>query len=435
MTNPVTPDLAAAGATISPHAAPPGGWPNPRNGFLFFLGAAAIGAGIAELVPVVLTLSVKATLIDKANAVTILSLAIGLGAVVALITFPLFGRLSDRITWRTGRRRPLLIVGAVLIAIGALLTFAANSVGLLVLSNVFTQVGFAAAIVGVTSVIPDQFEPLKRGPASAIVGLALPIGAVVGLFIAQLFSPNLAGMILVPAAVGIVGVLLFAIVLKDRPFPRELRPPFTAVAFFSTFWVNPIKHPSFAWAWWSRLLLFLGVGSVQGYQALYLIFALHFDAVSVARAVFISTLTLTVAALIFGGITGKVSDKIGRRKPFVMAAAVVFAIGLVTAANATSYPSFLVAIAIVGAGQGIYLAVDLALVSQILPDPTNPAKDMGVITLTSTLASSLVPAIAPAILTIGATSTVTHNYSALFLSGAVAAIVGALFIIPIRGVK
>jgi hypothetical protein len=40
--------------------APGGGWVSPRKGFLFFLGFAAIGAGMASLVPAVLTLSLKA---------------------------------------------------------------------------------------------------------------------------------------------------------------------------------------------------------------------------------------------------------------------------------------------------------------------------------------------------------------------------------------
>jgi MFS family permease len=435
MTSPVSSAAASNAVTRSDKVAPPGDWPNPRSGFLFFLGFAAIGAGIAELVPAVLTLSLKATIIDKANAVPILSLAIGAGAIVALIAFPLFGRLSDRITWKTGRRRPLLIIGALLFAIGAVLTLLATTTVLLMVASIFTQVGFAATSVGIASTIPDQFEPLKRGPASAIVGVSLLIGAVIGLFIAQLFSPHLAAMILVPVAVAIVGIVLFAIKLKDRPFPRELRPAFTVVSFFSTFWVNPVKHPSFAWAWWSRLLLFFGVGAVQGYQALYLIFALHLDPASVARAVFFSILVLAGTALIFAAVASRISDRIGRRKPFVLVAAVIFAIGLLVAANASTYPQFLIAIAIVGAGQGVYLAVDLALISQILPDPTNPAKDLGVITLTNTLASSIVPAVAPAILAIGATAAVTHNYSALFIAGAIAALVGAVLIIPIRGVK
>ncbi|RFA08221.1 hypothetical protein B7R54_02525 [Subtercola boreus] len=435
MTNPVSRDTAAASPGLYTQSVPVGGWANPRGGFLFFLGFAAIGTAMALLVPAVLTISLKATIIDPANAGTIVSIAVAVGALFSLVALPLFGRISDRITSRSGRRRPLLVLGAVLIAIGAVITFASSTTAVLTVGSVFTQVGFAAATVAVTSVIPDQFEPAKRGPASSIVGVSLPVGAVIGLFIAQLFSPTLSLMILVPAAVGVVGILLFAVVLHDQPFPRDRRPAFTAVSFFSTFWVNPAKSPAFAWAWWSRCLLFFGVAAVQAYQALYLIFVLHFSPQDVAGAVFLSTLVLTIAALIFAAIAGKVSDRIGRRKPFVMASSILFAIGLLIAANANSFPGFLLAIGIVGVGQGIYFAVDLALVTQVLPDPDNPAKDMGVIALANTLPSSIVPAIAPAILAIGATAALTENYAALFIAGAIAAVIGAVLVLPIRGVK
>jgi hypothetical protein len=83
----------------------------------------------------------------------------------------------------------------------------------------------------------------------------------------------------------------------------------------------------------------------------------------------------------------------------------------------------------------VYFAVDLALVSQLVPDPGNPGQGMSIMGLASTLPSSLVPALAPAILLIGATTTLPQNYAALFIAGGIAGIVGALLILPIRGVK
>jgi MFS family permease len=435
MTSPsLSPDTAAAESAAGTPASGTH-WTNPKKGFLFFLGFAAIGAGMANLVPAVLTLSIKAQAIDPKNATTILSIAVAVGALVALVAFPVFGRISDRLRGRLGRRRPFLILGAVLFAIGVIITFAASTTLVLTIGGIFTTVGFSAVTVAVTAIIPDQFEPNKRGPASAIVGLSLPLGAVIGLFIAQAVSFSLALMFYLPAGLAIIGVVLFAIVLKDPQVLDAPRPKFGAVQFFSTFWVNPVKHPPFAFAWFSRLLLFFGVAAVQAYQAFYLIIVLHFDAKTVAGAIFLSTLVLTVFALVFAPIAGKISDRVGRRKPFVIAAAVIFGIGLFIVTTAHSYPAFLIAIAIIGIGQGVYFAVDLALVSQILPDPTNPAKDMGIIGLASSLPSSLVPAIAPALLAIGASATSPQNFNALFITGAIAAVVGALLIIPIRSVK
>jgi MFS family permease len=199
--------------------------------------------------------------------------------------------------------------------------------------------------------------------------------------------------------------------------------------------VNPAKHPNFAWAWWSRLLIFFGVAAVNAYQAFYLIIVLHIPGPEVATKIFLATLVLTGISLVFAPLTAKLSDRLGRRKPFVIAAALIFAAGLALVAMAQSYSSFLLAIAVMGLGQGVYFAVDLALVTQVLPDARNAAKDLGIMNLANNLPSSIVPAVAPALLAIGATATQPQNFSALFLAGAIAGLLGAALIVPIRKVR
>jgi MFS family permease len=302
-------------------------------------------------------------------------------------------------------------------------------------AGIFTVLGFTAVTVACTAILADQYAPDRRGPASALVGLSLPVGAVIGLFLAQLVSGSLLAQFLLPAIVAVIGALLLAWRLPDRVISKDEVPRFSVREFFGTFWVNPVKNPSFGWAWWSRLLIFFGVAAVQAYQAFYLILGLGFSPQSVSGAIFLSTLVLTVMALIFAPIAGKISDKVGRRKPFVIAAAIVFAIGLVIVTFAKDYPTFLIAMAVIGLGQGVYMAVDLALVSEVLPDQHNIAKDMGIMGLASTLPSSLVPALAPLLLAIGASAAHPQNFPALFLTGAIAGLLGAAFIIPIKKVR
>ncbi len=182
-------------------------------------------------------------------------------------------------------------------------------------------------------------------------------------------------------------------------------------------------------------MIFFGVAAVNAYQALYLIIVQHVAPADVASKIFLATLVLTAISMIFAPIAAKVSDKIGRRKPFVIAAAVIFAVGLGVVATADSFSQFLVAIAIVGLGQGIYFAVDLALVTEVLPDPASAAKDLGIMNLANNLPSSIVPAVAPALLVIGASATSPQNFSALFLAGAIAGLIGAACIVPIRRVR
>ena len=86
--------------------------------------------------------------------------------------------------------------------------------------------------------------------------------------------------------------------------------------------------------------------------------------------------------------------------------------------------------AIGGLGFGMYMAVDLALVVDVLPDTDHAAKDLGVLNIAGALPFSLAPAIAPAILAASGDS-----YGVLFLAAGACAATGAAAILPIKGVK
>ena len=65
---------------------------------------------------------------------------------------------------------------------------------------------------------------------------------------------------------------------------------------------------------------------------------------------------------------GKLSDRTGRRKIFVLTAAIVYGLAMFVIALASDFNGFLVGMAIGGLGFGMYMAVDLALVADVLPD-------------------------------------------------------------------
>lgn len=422
--------------TIPPEAdAPPGGWRNPRGSFSFFFLFALAATSGTLLADAILTLALKAEQIDPQRSTTILSVAVGVGGLTSLVAYPLIGRLSDRTTSRLGRRRPFLLAAAALIAVGSVLIVVAGNTALLTVAFVITGTGAVSSLVAASAIVPDQYSPKHRGTPSSMVGLGAPIGAVLGLFLAQLVQPHLTAMILLPAGVAVLAILLLSLVLKDRRLSPEERPPLALRGFLGTFWVSPVRYPSFGLAWLSRLFIFLGVAAVNAYQTFYLIDVQHVDKATVGTTIFLATVILTVVSLIFAPVAGKISDRIGRRKPFVIAAALIFAAGLGLVTVAGSIPAFLLAVAVLGLGQGVYFAVDFALVTEVLPDPANPGKDLGIMNLANSLPTMLVPAAAPALLAIGATAATPQNYTVLFAAGAIAAVVSALFIIPIRGVR
>jgi MFS family permease len=132
---------------------------------------------------------------------------------------------------------------------------------------------------------------------------------------------------------------------------------------------------------------------------------------------------------------GKLSDRVGRRKPFVVIAAVILAAGLMLAASAETFAFYLVALVVIAIGQGVYFSVELALATQVLPDPDNPAKDLALINVANNLPVSIVAAVAPALLAMGAAANDPKNFSALFIAGAISALIGAAAITFIRKVR
>jgi MFS family permease len=108
----------------------------------------------------------------------------------------------------------------------------------------------------------------------------------------------------------------------------------------------------------------------------------------------------------------------------------VFGLALFVIALATSFNGFVVGMAIGGLGFGFYMAVDLALVADVLPDPNSAGKDLGVMNIAGALPSSVAPAIAPSILALG-----HGSYSALYAVAGVCAVLGAGAIVRVKGVR
>ena len=188
-------------------------------------------------------------------------------------------------------------------------------------------------------------------------------------------------------------------------------------------------------------MVYLALAGVTTYQLYYLIDQLGIDE-SRAAAVFVplGVAVQTVATVLGALLGGPMSDRIGRRKPFVAVAAATALVGLVVLALATAVIGYLVGILLIGLALGTYISVDIALVTAVLPDDQADAgKDLGVLNIASTLPNSLAPAFAPVLLGIGLFSAAPehsqHNYTALFLGSAVFALISVIAALRIRGVR
>lgn len=402
-------------------------------GFITVYALAYVAMWMALLAPVIVTLALRVQeLVGPDAAPASQSLVLGVGALLALFGNPFFGRLSDRTTSRLGMRRPWLLFGAFGGLLSLVVVAVAPSIPVLLLGWCAAQLCYNALLASITAILPDQVPLEQRGVVSGILGMGLPLGTVLGAFVVQAVAGNLLLMFVLPAVITVVAVLVLVVVLKDRRLERSERPTYSARDFASSFWVNPRRHRDFGWAWLSRFLLFMGLSTLLTYQAFYLLNKLGEPTASVPQLIFLSTLVQCAMMVVSSLVAGKLSDRIGRRKVFVFTAAVIYGLGLAVIALAGSLPLFLVGMAVTGIGQGAYLAVDLALVTDVLPNKeTDAAKDLGVFNIANALPQSIAPAIAPLFLAIGG----PNNYVSLFVAAALFAAVGAFAISPVRKVR
>jgi MFS family permease len=166
------------------------------------------------------------------------------------------------------------------------------------------------------------------------------------------------------------------------------------------------------------------------YQAYYLLNKIGSASADVPQQIFLGTLTNSAVVIAASLICGTLSDRTGRRKIFVFTASIVYGVAMFAIAIASTFNGFLVGMAIGGLGFGMYIAVDFALVVDVLPDQDKVAKDLGVLNIASALPFSIAPAIAPAILAIS-----SGSYSALYAVAGVCAVIGAVAILRVRGVR
>ena len=389
---------------------------------------AYLGCSLLFLAPLLVSLALKVnSLVGVDRAPNNLSLVAGVGSVVALIGNPLVGRLSDRTVSPLGMRRPWMVIGLVGGTLGIVVVATAPNVLVVLVGWCIAQLFFNALLAALAAVLPDQVPTDQRGTVAGFLGICVPVASVGGTYLVKLFSGHQVAMFLAPCVVGGILVLAFAATLDDRRLAVSDRPPWSLRQLAGTYYVSPRRHPDFAWVFASRFLLVLAFAFLVTYLAYYLIDHLGSDEDDVPHQIFLGTLVQSAAVVAASLVGGRLSDRTGRRKALVAAAAVVYGIALFVIAVASGFDGFLVGMAISGLGFGMYMAVDLALVADVLPDEATAAKDLCVLNMAGALPFSVAPALAPVVLAVGGGSD-----AMLYAVAGCCAIGGALAIMPVR---
>ncbi|MGW7606906.1 MFS transporter [Streptomyces sp. NPDC054766] len=349
----------------------------------------------------------------------------GAGAVVSLIANPLFGALSDRTTARRGRRTPWIVAGAAGGALSLLLLAGAGGVWTMAAGWCLVQLTLNAAFAAVTAAVPDRVPRLQRGSVGGWLGAAQILGVVGGTGLATV-AGGTGGGYAACAVFTLVGVLPYVLRHPDLRLPVSARPPWSGRAFLASFRLSPREHPDLAWAWLTRFLINLSNALVLLYLLYYLRDRLHYgdpeQGVLILTAVNGVTLLATV---VVGGVW---SDRLGRRKPFVIWSGVLMAVATAVLAGRQTWPGAITAAAVLGIGFGVFTSVDFALMTDVLPKALDRGKDLGVINIANALPQVAAPVLAAPIVTY------LGGYRVLYLVAAVIGLAGAVLVGRIKGV-
>ncbi|MBI3948764.1 MAG: MFS transporter [Armatimonadetes bacterium] len=373
-------------------------------------------------------------------------LLLGLGAIPGILVPLLIGPLSDRCTSRWGRRRPYMVAGVLVNLVGLALVWVAGSRLLLWLYFVgyfVVNTGNNIATAAYSGVIPDMVPQDQRGEASGWMAAMSQVGTIIGVLAAGvLFAKGAGGLSFLVMAASLVAFLVVTLV-GVRETPRKDAPePLDWVQFLKRLWIDPRKHPDFAWVWITRALVVMGLWTVQEYIQYYLtdVLGIPHDKKEISAAIVL--VVGLVCATVTGMVGGRISDRVGRKRVVYVANSVVAAMALAILLS-HSFAFTVVLVAIFGLGYGAYYSVDWALACDVLPDPEDAAKDMAVWHIALTLPQSIAMPVAGTVVAMfGSTPVQTADgpvacyplagYTALFSLAAFFLLLGAVLL---RNVK
>lgn len=416
---------------------------HPGARWVGLLTLASIGLWAGFFGPIQVLLAQQAEAIDPANKEQILALVTGLGALTSVICNPVAGAFSDRTTLRAGRRLPWIVGGALGGAAGLVFLSAADSVWWMVLGWCGVQASLNAMLAAVTAMVPDQVPVDRRGRIGGIVAIAQTVGVVGGAGIAAA-TGSIATGYLATAAFLVLLAAPFCFSANDAALPPEYRKPFDLGRFLRSFWISPRAHPDFAWAWLTRFLVNLGNALGLLYLLYFLQDVLGFTADQAENRVFTLTAiyggTLMLTAVAFGVW----SDRLGRRKVFVIWSGLVSACASLMLGAGQSWPLAVAAALVMGCSYGIYVSVDFALITEVLPGAEDRAKDLGVINIANALPQVVAPVLAGVLLAVveatgGAVDTdgegFSTGYLVVYAVAFLSSVLGSVFVTRIRGVR
>ncbi|MDR1432523.1 MAG: MFS transporter, partial [Propionibacteriaceae bacterium] len=292
---------------------------------------------------------------DPANKIAMAAITATVSSVGGVLAVVVAGLLSDRTRSKWGKRKPWMLIGSVFSALCMLPIGFTTNFTVIVLLFTGAQLGMNALVASLSALLPDRVDKSLLGRASALSGLGNLLGGAIGGVIAAGFIPvPSVGLAVVPWTMVLASLAIWFFLptipsmdnkvepLRAKTLLRQLAPPADR-----DFWL----------VFSSRVMFLLGLLTTFAYQ-LYILTDYYQASESVAQSnIALAGIILALGAGIFTVIMGPLSDRVKRRKPFVIGSGLVGALGvalLLTVKDVTVFP---ISIAALSIAYGTFISV------------------------------------------------------------------------------
>src|SRR5690606_15342089 len=212
---------------------------------------------------------------------------------------------------------------------------------LLILGWVVVCVGGAGAPAAITPIVAERVPEQQRGTVGAIVGVATQLAGVLGYTLGGMLTGSLVVLFLVPWALLAALAVVWSLAIKEHPVAIPLT---TLVQTFRLLVFNPRKHPDFGLVWLGKLFMQIALAFLTTYQLYFLGDRLGFTPEEAGQRLALVGGIGILVTMTFAVVSGMLSDKLRRRKIFILASTVLAAIGLALMGFADGFGLFVAAV-------------------------------------------------------------------------------------------
>ncbi len=410
-----------------------------RFGSIDYIKITIFGFAIAALWSSLHTIILPLRLLDfvaESQKNTYLGFLTFTGLVAAMAIQPIAGAISDRSGFGWGRRRPYILLGAILAiillpGIGLFGSYAAIFAVYCLL-----QVSSNIAQGPYQGFIPDLAPENKRGLASGVKTLLEILGGVILLYPVAFFMDHYStgdGVSWLWLALGALAFVLLAamiatvLTVKERPGSGGAQLPLLSTSYKS-FKIDVRSNHDFVWFLASRLLIIMAFTTLQTFALYFLRDVAGVPNPGEATASFSIVAVAGMLAVVYPA--GRISDRIGRR-PIVVSAGLLGALGIaVIFLFQQNFMLIMLAGGLIGISFGAFMSANWALATDLVPRGEE-ARYLGLTNLATAGGAALARLIGPVIDFFNAYS-LGLGYSVMLLACFIYFLLGSLLVMRIK---